>query len=103
MVVEVFFWFLCFLVSFIVKIGLDFLKLVNDVVEEIIDWIYGFFFLLFDIILFEGDEDDEDVDEDIDKGIKSVKFYLLYIEFYIVVFNSYDRVLDIFDIDLLRV
>jgi hypothetical protein len=103
MAAEVFPWFPCLLASSIAKIGSDPLKLVNDAVEETTDWIYGFFSLLSDIISSEGDEDDEDADEDIDKGTKSAKFYLSYIEFYTVVSNSYDRVLDTLDTDLLRV
>ncbi|KAL1770133.1 triadin isoform X1 [Sigmodon hispidus] len=57
-----------FSASSIAKIGSDPLKFVNDAVEETTDWIYGFFSLLSDIISSEGDEEDEDVEEDIDKG-----------------------------------
>lgn len=41
------------------------------------DWVYGFFSLLSDIISSEGDEeDDDDGDEDTDKGTKSLEIYL---------------------------
>ncbi|KAL2792515.1 triadin isoform 5 [Daubentonia madagascariensis] len=57
-----------FSASSIAKIGSDPLKLVHDAVEETMDWIYGFFSLLSDIISSEGDEEDDDGDEDSDKG-----------------------------------
>lgn len=45
--------------------------------EETTDWVYGFFSLLSDIILSEGDEeDDDDGEEDTDKGTKSIETYL---------------------------